>query len=83
MGMAAYILFMRGGEGYVVEDDYAENLREKWRRYRGLGLVKQVLADESLWAADLSVLRGFAESVAFAMERLEEKGVKIFKTQVI
>jgi tagaturonate reductase len=83
MGMAAYILFMRGGEGYVVDDDYAENLREKWRRYSGLALVKRVLADESLWAADLSLLHGFAESVAFAMERLEEKGVKIFKTQVI
>jgi tagaturonate reductase len=83
MGMAAYILFMRGGKGYVVEDDYAENLREKWRKYSGLELVKRVLADESLWAADLSALRGFAESVAFAMERLEEKGVEIFKKQVI
>jgi tagaturonate reductase len=83
MGMAAYILFMRGGKGYVVEDDFAENLREKWQRYSGLALVKQVLADDCVWAADLSVLRGFAESVAFAMARLEEKGVEIFKKQVI
>ena len=83
MGMAAYILFMRGGEGYVVEDDYAENLRGKWQKYSGLTLVKQVLGDESLWGVDLSVLHGFAESVALALERLEEKGVKLFKTQVI
>jgi tagaturonate reductase len=83
MGMAAYILFMRGGKGYVVEDEYAENLREKWQRYSGLELVKRVLGDESLWGVDLALLNGFAENVAFAMEGLEEKGVGIFKKQII
>lgn len=83
MGMAAYILFMRGGKEYVVEDDYAENLREKWRKYSGLELVKSVLGDESLWGVDLALLNGFAESVAFAMETLEAKGVGLFKKQII
>ena len=83
LGMAAYILFMRGGDGYTVQDDFASDLSRKWARYRGLELVESVLGDERLWKTDLSALTGFAGGVVSAMFRLEKKGVGILKTEAI
>ncbi|MDB5143623.1 MAG: tagaturonate reductase [Mucilaginibacter sp.] len=83
LGFAAYILFMRGtadadgnfhgslkGEEYLINDDYAARLSEKWAAKQGLDLVRSVLSDEELWGADLSAFRGFASRVAFFLDNL-------------
>ncbi len=91
LGMAAYILFMKcapseagnyvgkaGDVTYPINDDYAANLSEKWRLYKGLELVQAVLNDQTLWETDLSGLLGFAENVNFYLDNLMTQG--FFKT---
>jgi tagaturonate reductase len=91
LGFAAYILFMRSermadgryegninGRKYLITDDFAGNLCDKWKNYTGAELVKQVLEDQSLWETDLFVLHDFAERVGFFLGNLEQQG--FFKT---
>jgi tagaturonate reductase len=76
-GFAAYILFMKGGQEYVIVDEQAGLLREKWERYPGgPELVKSVLEDERLWGVDLYALKGFGEKVSACIESLLLSDVK-------
>ncbi len=76
MGFAAYILFMKGGD-YRIVDEQAGLMREKWERYPvGPELVKSVLEDERLWGVDLYALNGFGEKVSECIESLLLSDVK-------
>lgn len=91
LGFAAYILFMKSeknakgeyvgninGREYTINDDFAENLYQKWKTSSEQDLVVKILKDETLWDADLSSLNGFADSVYFYLQNLSTKG--FFKT---
>lgn len=88
LGFAAYLLFMRStknaegkytgtanGKEYVINDDKAGILYEKWQQYTGLALVQQVLSDTTLWGTPLSALDGFADAVAHYLEALQAQPV--------
>ena len=88
-GFAAYLLFMRSvktadgkyagsanGKEYIINDDKAAILYDKWQQNTGLSLVQQVLSDTALWGADLSALPGFADAVAHYMDQLTTQSVK-------
>ncbi|MBA4166760.1 MAG: tagaturonate reductase [Chitinophagaceae bacterium] len=87
LGFAAYMLFMKSekstdgqytghanGRTYTIQDDFAENLFQKWKSASGLQLVEAVLADRQLWDTDLSKLNGFADSVNFYLDNLSQNG---------
>jgi tagaturonate reductase len=87
LGFAAYILFMKSertadgnfagninGKKYVLEDDFAPNMHDKWKMFSGLMLVEHVLGDKLLWEEDLNALNGFAQSTAFYLKHLEASG---------
>lgn len=72
MGFAAYLQFMHAvkeengkyfgdsnGEMYPINCDYAGYFFEAWKDFD----LNQVLADKSLWGADLSALPGFEAAV--------------------
>jgi len=87
IGIAAYILFMhseKDGTGkywgklnernYLVTDDSAALISEKWNHYSGLALVKNVLGDTSLWGSDLNELEGLSQAVNEYMETIQQSG---------
>ncbi len=72
MGFAAYLQFMHAvkvedgkyfgdsnGEFYPINCDYAAYFYEAWKDFD----LKKILADTSLWGADLSALPGFEAAV--------------------
>jgi tagaturonate reductase len=72
MGFAAYLQFMHAvkeengkffgdsnGELYPINCDYAAYFYEAWKDFD----LKKILADTSLWGADLSALPGFEQAV--------------------
>jgi tagaturonate reductase len=72
MGFAAYLQFMHAvkeengkyfgdsnGELYPINCDYAGYFYEAWKDFD----LKKILADTSLWGADLSALPGFEQAV--------------------
>jgi tagaturonate reductase len=72
MGFAAYLQFMHAvkeengvyygdsnGELYPIKCDYAGYFYEAWKDFD----LKKILADTSLWGADLSALPGFEQAV--------------------
>jgi tagaturonate reductase len=72
MGFAAYLQFMHAvkeengksfgdsnGELYPINCDYAGYFYEAWKEFD----LKKILADTSLWGADLSALPGFEQAV--------------------
>jgi tagaturonate reductase len=77
LGFAGYILFMRSvkdsngnqagninGSTYIIKDDKAPVLSEKWKDENIKTVVKNILADTDLWGIDLVVFPGFAEKIA-------------------
>lgn len=89
LGFAAYLLFMKSqktaegkyagntnGKEYIINDDKATILYDKWQQFSGLSLVQQVLGDTALWGSDLSALPGFADAVAHYLDLLGSKQVK-------
>lgn len=82
-GFAAHILFMNcreedgkyfgnyKGKKYQVEDDNAGLYAEKWNNYKGDNLVESILSDHKLWETDLTALKGFKETVAGNLQRLQ------------
>jgi tagaturonate reductase len=87
LGFAAYLLFMRAvkkegdaykgelrGQPYPINDDKAGHYYELWRQHTAEAVVALVLKDQSLWGADLSQLKGFADSVLEKMDTLINKG---------
>lgn len=87
LGFAAYLVFMKcspgddgryygevNGQSYVVEDEAAAYFAEKWKHDDPARLVDEVLADQTLWGADLSVLPGFAQAVKENINILQKEG---------
>lgn len=88
LGFAAYLLFLKPvskkqdkfygewqGKEYHIQDDFAAYFFEKWSKLKPAQLVDEVLADTSLWGADLSAIPGFAQAVKDNMASLLEAGV--------
>lgn len=88
LGFAAYLLFMKSqktadgkyagtanGKEYIINDDKAGVLYDKWQQFTGLSLVQQVLGDTALWGSDLSALPGFADAVANYLDLLGTRPV--------
>jgi tagaturonate reductase len=88
LGFAAYLLFLKPvnkkqdkfygewqGKEYVIQDDFAAYFFEKWSKLTPAQLADEVLADVSLWGADLSAIPGFAQAVKDNMASLLEAGV--------
>lgn len=88
LGFAAYLLFLKPvskkqdkfygewqGKEYHIQDDFAAWFFEKWSKLKPAQLADEVLADTSLWGADLSAIPGFAQAVKDNMASLLEAGV--------
>jgi tagaturonate reductase len=88
LGFAAYLLFLKPvakkqdkfygewqGKEYHIQDDFAPYFFEKWSKLKPAQLADEVLADTSLWGADLSAIPGFAQAVKDNMAALLENGV--------
>lgn len=88
LGFAAYLLFLKPvnkkqdkfygewqGKEYLIQDDYAAYFFEKWSKLKPAQLADEVLADTTLWGADLSALPGFAQAVKENLASLLEAGV--------
>lgn len=88
LGFAAYLLFLKPvskkqdkfygewqGKEYHIQDDFAAYFFEKWSKLKPAQLVDEVLADTSLWGADLNSIPGFAQAVKDNMASLLEAGV--------
>ncbi|MES2648884.1 MAG: tagaturonate reductase [Bacteroidota bacterium] len=86
MGFAAYIVFMKStkneageyagylnGKQYVISDQFAPVLHDKYVKFSDLELVQQVLCDKELWSVDLSAVPGFVEAVYDNMKLLQSK----------
>lgn len=73
LGFAAYIVFMKREN---VKDDKAAYLREKWNSSPTSAIAKSILSDVNLWAADLSLLPGFADAVQEKIREINEQGVE-------
>jgi tagaturonate reductase len=73
LGWAAFLLFMRAEkkEGW---DDKAGYFADLWARYPTEDVVMKALGDQSLWGADLLLLRGFPEAVLEQLDILMNKG---------
>lgn len=89
LGFAAYLVFMKAtkleaevyygnlnGVDYPIKDPKAGYFFEQWKDNAVPQLVKNVLADTSLWNADLSALPGFAEKVTENVEDILKYGMK-------
>jgi len=64
-----------GGREYAITDDFAADLHDKWQSNPSLpAVVNSVLGDQRLWGADLTGLQGFADSVVFYAENLDNDG---------
>lgn len=89
MGFAAYIAFMKpviikGDEyfglhqeqEYPIQDDMAPEFYKRWAGLSVASLVKEVLADNEYWGADLSLLPGFQQCVTQKLNQVLENGTK-------
>ncbi|MEJ7692977.1 tagaturonate reductase [Daejeonella sp.] len=87
-GFAAYLLFMRSGEGaghfhgasqgrpYQIDDENAGYYSNLWLSAKSSAeVVTNSLSNVQLWDTDLSLLQGFAESVKEHLDLIEETGV--------
>jgi tagaturonate reductase len=73
LGWAAFLLFMRAEkkEGW---DDRAAYFADLWARYPAEDVVIKALGDQSLWGADLLLLKGLPEAVLEQLDILMNKG---------
>ena len=71
LGFAAYLLFMKGGN-HKITDDQAAHFAELWKNPGTV--VNAALKDKSLWGADLTQLPGFEEAVKNNLDSLINKG---------
>ena len=89
LGFAAFLVFMKAtkldgdvyygnlnGVDYPIKDPKAGYFFEQWKDNAVSQLVKNVLADTSLWNADLSALPGFVEKVTENVEDILKYGMK-------
>jgi len=88
VGFAAYIFFMKStlatpghfntllaGKTYVINDDMAGTLHELWQVADRGRMIENILQDDSIWGANLSVLPGFTRAVATALQKIEQEGM--------
>jgi tagaturonate reductase len=89
LGFAGYILFMKskkndqnkfignnGVSDYIINDDKAAILNEKWNEKDIHSAVSSILGDENLWNMDLNSFPGFRDAVTKNVESLVSDGVK-------
>jgi len=89
LGFAAYLLFMRAthqqngkwhgelhGERYPIEDTQAGYFANLWEKHADEpdALVREVLANETLWEHNLTQLPGFVDRVSHFLHQLLEVG---------
>jgi tagaturonate reductase len=85
-GFGAYVLFMRSeknaqgqfvgkncGKRYLIQDDKAAILHDKWQGGNLEAVVHAVLNDTFLWNTDLSVLPGFERAVLATVRKFMEQ----------
>lgn len=82
LGFAAHLLFMRGGEYYEIQDEYAALYREQWQQYPTGILVKNTLADSAIWGQDLTLIPGFAQAVTIMLNALMKEGAAAYLDRV-
>lgn len=88
LGFAAYLLFMKCAQNnkleyrgyanntsYLIQDDEAGFISDKWHDNDIERLVDTVLSDHSFWGTDLFVLNGFAQAVKSNLRSLLKNGV--------
>ena len=86
-GFAAYLLFMKcskgddnryygeaNGQPYLVEDEAAGYFAAQWALRDADTLVGTVLADKTLWGADLSEIDGLAAAIKENIKRIQNDG---------
>jgi tagaturonate reductase len=86
MGFAAYILFMKStrneageyvgflnGKQYIINDQFAPLLHDKFVNYSNRELVEQILCDKELWTVDLTTIPGFVEAVYKSMLLIQKE----------
>lgn len=89
IGFAAYILFMKSKQnekdefigtanntGYTINDDKAAILHQHWRASDVAIVVQNILANETLWSADLNQFPGFSGAVIKNVTALINTGAK-------
>lgn len=75
LGMAAYLLVMRGNNpAFKVQDDHAAVLADAWEANSEETIAKSVLSNQNLWGTDLSELNGFEEAVRRYLHLLVKQG---------
>lgn len=90
LGFAAYLCFLRpvrkegqqyvgewNGNSYPIQDDLAESFYKRWQQHSATEVVREVLADTSLWGADLTGLPGFLQAVTEKVNVILSAGVKV------
>ena len=75
LGFAAFLCFYRKPD-YRIQDDRAAYFMEKWENQTPEDLVQDILADKTLWGADLSALPGFSGQVRQFVLAILEKGAR-------
>lgn len=71
LGFAAYILFMKPGVTYQVEDEKAALLFNHWNDHdNGTARVHAILSDKLIWGNNLTIYAGFAEMVSMYLTQL-------------
>ena len=63
------------GADYPIKDPKAGYFFEQWKNYPVQQVVKNVLANSSLWNADLTAVSGFAEKVTENVEDILQYGM--------
>lgn len=63
LGFAAYLLFLKPGAPYKVEDDKAGLIVAYWNRQDEPGWLEALLSDKSIWGNNLTIYPGFAETI--------------------
>ena len=89
LGFAAYLLFMRpvkqehdkfygelNGQSYLIDDEKAADLYNKWNNFNAPQLVEQVLSDTGFWGTDLNALPGFTQAVTGKLQLLIHHGAR-------
>lgn len=88
-GFAAYLFFMRSERGadgsfrgsfgdkhYLILDEFAESLYEAWNTHPD-NPAPTLLADESLWGTDLTILPGFLSTVETDLHKWIEQAATV------
>ncbi|WP_462220594.1 tagaturonate reductase [Ferruginibacter sp.] len=89
LGFAAYLVFMKAvkqeddvfygnfnASSYPIKDPKAKYFYEQWKNYSTPQVIKNALANTSLWNTDLKAIPGFAEKVTRNVEDILNYGMK-------